>query len=78
MIAFGLIEQAEKLLELFEKYTNITNNKFKTVKQIDFENAHPELHELYPENEDFKPVSNVEQYQSATFRYLKFYKSKNQ
>jgi len=77
LIAFGLIEQAEKLLELFEKYTNITNEKFKTIKQKDFEIAHPELHELYPENEDFKPVSNHEPYQSATFRYLKFYKSKN-
>lgn len=68
--------EAERLLELFEKYMNTTNNKFKNIKQQAFEEEHPELKELYPENEDFKEIHITEPYQSATFRYLKFHKTK--
>ena len=76
LIAYGLYEQAERILDLMEKYAEISNVKVKNVKQLDYEKEHPELAELYPEISDFKEVERISSSKFDKFKYLKLGREK--
>lgn len=76
LIYFGLFDPAERILDLLEKYAEITHVKIKNIKQIDYEKDHPELAEIYPEINDFKEITNVPMPKFDKYKYLKFGREK--
>jgi hypothetical protein len=76
LIFFNLHEQAEKIIDLLDKYSEISNVKTKYIKQIDFEKEHPEMLEIYPDLEEFKPWQRKELNLAEKFSYIKSSKTK--
>ena len=69
---FGLSEQAERILALLERYAVVTNVKVKTLKQIDFEAANPDLNLIYPELDEFKELKSIDiHHEFAKYRFIK-------
>ena len=73
---FGLYEQAEKILELMEKFAEICNVKIKDLRQINYENEHPELAEIYPEDPEFKEIQRLSEKTFSKYKHLKFARGK--
>lgn len=69
-------EQAERIIELLEKYSEVSNVKLKNIRQIDYEKDHPELAEVYPDSEDFKSLQRKELNLAEKFSYIKSSKTK--
>jgi len=61
----------ERIQELLERLAEMTNKKIKGIKQIDFEEEHPELKELYPDLEVFKDVQALSANLFSKFKYIK-------
>jgi len=71
LVYYGFYEQVERIQELLEKYAEISNKKIKGIKQIDFEQEHPELKELYPELEEFKDAQPLSANLFSKYKYIK-------
>ncbi|KRX06033.1 WD40-repeat-containing domain [Pseudocohnilembus persalinus] len=58
LIYFAELEEGEELNKLMKKLQSESNHKVKTVQQEVFEEQHPELRMVYPNNEEFKIDDN--------------------
>jgi hypothetical protein len=76
LIYFGLYDQAERILDLMEKYSEICHVKIKNIKQIDFEKEHPELTETYPDVNDFKELDKISVPKFDKFKFLQLGREK--
>jgi len=74
LVFFGLYEQMEKLVDLLEKYANVTNVKVKNLKQIQFEAANPEMNITYPDIPDFQEVKPITPQEFSRYAYIKLAK----
>ena len=71
LVYYGFYDQVERIQELLERLAEMTNKKIKGIKQIDFEEEHPELKELYPDLEVFKDVQALSANLFSKFKYIK-------
>lgn len=76
LVFFNLHEQAEKIIELLDKYAEVSNVKIKNIRQIDYEKEHPELLEVYPDLEEFKSWQRKDLNLAEKFSYIKLSKAK--